>query len=212
MNRFFPVGLIAVIFSSCGPAPAASDLNSGAIPVGQFHGYESMSSFFRQKLLDADDPRTDMFELGIFLGTRDPASLPALLGGFSGDGADNGYRNGVPNAMNSAVWYLVMQRLAGALASYCIDPASALGGSYKLNPALESVLTPVCAWPATPPEDLDHLWQYVVGYHAPESEKAVWKQLLEEFRSAVPDDAPGKWLTKTSLETMFLNPYFLLKQ
>lgn len=203
--------LILISICSCGPAgqPDISKLASGGIPIGQFRGYESISEVVKQRLLDPLDPSTDVFELGIFLGTRDAQSLPALLGAFSGDGPENTYRNGIPNAMNTAVWYLVAQRLSKQMSSYCTDPAPVFGADYKLSPEVVLLVQKVCQWPATSDDDLGLYWDRVMGAFAPPSEREAWLALLGELRPL--EAIGGETVLKLGSETLLLNPYFHLK-
>ncbi len=45
--------------------------------------------------------------------------LPVLLGGFSGEGLQNDFRNGTPNAMNILLWQIVLSKFAGDVATSC---------------------------------------------------------------------------------------------
>lgn len=198
------VGMWALA-GGCGPREVAdvSLAMSAGVPIGQFRGYEATSQILRQRLLDQDDPKSDAFELGAFLGTTDPQSLPALLGGFSGDGIDNAYRNGVPNAMNTAVWYLVAQRVAGQMVAYCGDaPDQKFAGDYRLDPALFELVRRICA--AATPADLSAFWDRLMGAFAPDSERDAWLAFLAT--------QPLGGIVRTATMTVLLDPYFLLNQ
>ena len=188
-----------------------SRLDSAGAPLGAFRGYESVSSILRQRLLDPDDAATGRFELGVFLGTRDPLGLPALFGGFSGDGPDLAYRNGVPNAMNVAAWYLVAQRLTDQLAKSCATPAVKLNDTYALAPEIKDSLQSLCAWPETSDDELARFFDDMMGAFAPPSEKERWLAFLTSLRDMPPGVATGASVVKTASATIFLHPNFLLQ-
>lgn len=208
-GRIVLVTLLFVL-TACGPSrPQFSQTASGAIPIGQFRGYEAMSNLIRQRLLDPDAASTDTFELGIFLGTRDSSGLPALMGAFSGDGPDNAYRSGVPNAMNTAIWYIVAQRIARQMSYYCTDAAPVFGVDYRLADAVMALTQSFCQWPQTSDLELSAYWQQVVGAFAPESEKSAFIEFMGSLRGE--SSVNGEAALKTATEIIFLNPYFLLK-
>lgn len=209
--------IMTLIIACCGsihacghPEPVLSEVAAATTPPGQFRGYEALSQVVKQRLLDSQHSATDRFELGVFLGTRDPQGLPALLGGFSGDGPTLAYRNGVPNAMNTAVWYLVGQRLSEQLASYCTNPHQTFGDQYALDVEVEGMVQALCAWPATSPSDLVHFWDRVMGAFAPDKERDLWLAYVETMRTLPADNDIGTTVVKAASETLFLHPYFLL--
>jgi hypothetical protein len=183
-----------------------SQAHGASAPAGQLRGYEAVSAILRQRLLDPTDAATDRFELGIFLGSRDPQGLPVLLGGFTGGGPDLAYRGGVPNAMNVALWYLVAHRVGGALAALCDAPDALLGDAYALAPETKAALLPLCAWPATTVSQLGAFFDRLMGAFPAPGERDAWLTFLETQRG----EPGGGAFVRTATRTILLHPDFLL--
>ncbi len=136
--------------------------------------------------------------------TSDPG-LSYLLGVWDDFGTQHVFRNGLPNPVNTLVWYTSLSSLADDLAANC-GPAPKIVSNAEFAKALSAI----CQWPAaTAKTDSAMLgfWIALMGYDAPESEYDAWKSF---FLTSSYQNRPAPETVKAMTQAILLNPYFLI--
>lgn len=184
-------GLFLVAFS--GFCLAAQPVHAES---AQFKGLAAASRELSARIA----PKNAALELDLFLPGED---LGELLGTWAGFGSEHSFKNGVPNSLNMVIWHATLSRFAGALGDSCAAPRLAL------NPRFLGTLRKLCAWPAATAKDesvLLEFWLSVMGYNAPESEFAAWRDF---FRLSYGHRPAAETVAAMTL-AITMNPYFLL--
>lgn len=168
------------------------------VPNSQFKGIAAVSRELSSRIAPKDAP----IELGRFL----PAEgLDALLGSWANFGSEHGFRNGVPNSLNIVIWHATLSRFAAAVGESCAAPRLAL------HPKFQATLRKVCAWPSEAARSdavLQEFWLALMGYGAPETEFAAWRDF---FRAAYAGKPAAETVAAMTL-AITMNPHFLLHQ
>jgi hypothetical protein len=163
-----------------------------------------MTALLRERLIAPAAP----FDLSVYLGEGDVAERPLtrLLGAYDGVGLDNAYRNGRPNAANMALWHLVSTELARELGATCDAGATP---RWTLAQPAAAALAALCSWPSPAARSdaaLDALWDVLVRYDAPPSERDAWKAFARDPALT----ATGGAAVEALVTAILLNPYLLL--
>jgi hypothetical protein len=202
--------------SACDRAPVApgpgevSTTASGGRRVGGFKGYVVIDQQLRQRVVSPD--RADL-HLSRYLGSYNDefSGLVALLGGFAGPGGSSEFRNGDPNAMNMLLWELALGALAGDIAKNCAPPLAE--GTVPLSSSFAARLAPLCSWPdasAKTEANLQALWTGLMGFSAPPTEFAAWRDYFLGADSPYAQ-TPAAEAVEAMLTGIMLNPHFLLE-
>jgi hypothetical protein len=179
--------------------------------VGEFKGYEALNLYIIDHFFDLEVEVSRSFHLGVFIGAyRDLNGIATILGGFSGDGVENDFRNGKPNGMNTAVWKLAVKRFVYNLVD-CASPDDRKRGHYKISRHLRDLIVKTCQWPQVEKPYLTDLWTLLMGYQAPKSERDAWMALYLDVDSPFKEET-GEDTLRAMIMTIMLNPYFMLNQ
>ncbi len=171
---------------------------------GQFYGYTKTNQRLRNRLFPADS----RFSLRRYLGGED-TQLTELLGYSAGNGLNQDFRSGRPNAVNMTIWYIALQGLADELATFCYRNETEFPATSFLRPEAESDFQPICAWPAPEAKtetSLLKFWHRLLAFDAPRSEFEAWSTFVsKEFADTDVHEA----LPKMVLAALY-NPHFLI--
>jgi hypothetical protein len=166
--------------------------------TAQFKGLSVISKELTARIASDEDP----IELDRYM----PADgLDDLVGTWAAFGTEHKFQNGQPNAVNMVLLRLAFAGFARSLATSCTSP------QLLLNDAFFDMLEVLCSWPADQAKSeqvLTTFWLGLMGYNAPESEFAIWRDFVI--------GTYGKKKASEAIEGMtlalMLNPYFLLEQ
>lgn len=184
--------LLAIALALGLGAPAAMAQTS------QFKGLAAASRELSSRIAPKEAP----IELGQFLPAED---LDVLLGSWANFGSEHNFRNGVPNSLNMVIWHATLSRFAAAMGESCAKPRLAF------HPRFRATLQKVCAWPAPDAKTdaaLQDFWLALMGYGAPETEYAAWRDF---FRAAYAGKPAAETVAAMTL-AITMNPHFLLHQ
>jgi hypothetical protein len=168
----------------------------GHAESSQFKGLAAASRELSNRIAPKDAP----LELGRYLPGDD---LCELLGTWSSFGTEHSFRNGAPNSLNMVVWHATLSRFAKEMGDSCAAPRMAL------HPRFLATLGKICAWPAAAAKAepvLQEFWLSLMGYNAPESEFAAWR----DFFLASYARRPAAETVAAMTLAITMNPYFLL--
>jgi hypothetical protein len=186
---------VPALLAAAGVA-AALCAGSALAQTSTFKGLAAASRELSSRIAPKEAP----LELERFMPADD---MEELLGTWSNYGSEHNFRNGVPNALNMVIWRVTLTRFADALAASCGAPQLAL------HPQFLATLARLCAWPAPEARSeavLTAFWLALMGYSAPESEYAAWRDFfLREFAAR----PAGETIAAMTLG-ITMNPYFLL--
>jgi hypothetical protein len=172
-------------------APGASQAQSS-----QFKGWATISRELSVRIAPAGKP----LDLDQFL----PAEgMDDLLGTWSTYGAEHIFRNGVPNALNLAIWHVTLSGLAEAMGQSCAAPR------LTFHETFIATLQKLCAWPAAQARDeqvLLDFWTGVMGYNASEEDYTAWRDFfLREYAA----ETAAKTIAAMTL-AITMSPRFLM--
>jgi hypothetical protein len=186
--------LVILFFSTM--AAASTSMNDS----GEFWGYRMTN----RKLLQSIIREGEDFELYRYLGS---SKLADLLGFFPSNEVDGKFRNGKPSAANVMLWGLMMENFSKAIGDTCYGQ----GVSHSFRDQFVTDLLTLCKWPSMEAKDpalWDRLWFSLMFYDAPPEELEAWKQL---FLTGDFDSASANEVLSSAVFTVFLNPYYLLR-
>ncbi len=178
---------------------------SAKILSSQFWGYEAINSVLKERLFIENTK----FSFGSFVGSPE---LGKLLGYYSGDGVEDGFRNGDPNPTNMALWNLGFTSLATWMSQVCDETQPDDAVFKELQADVVSSLQALCSWPADGARNeanLARIWEILIGYETPESEYLAWTNYLLSNEYA---NEKGKVVLQEALTMAWLNPHFLLRR
>jgi hypothetical protein len=164
--------------------------------TSQFKGLAAVSRELSSRIA----PRHAPLELDRFLPAED---LDVLLGSWTGFGGEHNFKNGVPNALNMVIWHATLSRFAAAMGESCAQPR------LEFHPRFRATLRKICAWPAPEAQSeaaLAEFWLALMGFGAPETEYAAWRDF---FRAAYAGKPAAETVAAMTL-AIALNPHFLL--
>jgi hypothetical protein len=164
----------------------------------QFKGLAAASRELSSRIAPKEVP----IDLRQFLPAED---LDVLLGSWANFGSEHSFRNGVPNSLNMVIWHATLSRFAAAIGESCARPRLAL------HPRFGATLAKVCAWPAAGAQSdatLEEFWLALMGYGAPETEYAAWRDF---FRASYAGKPAAETVAAMTL-AITMNPHFLLHQ
>lgn len=215
LNAIFFMGILT---AGCSRSDQGSETKAGGNRVGEYRGYVAINQIIRTRFFESKDLSNSFF-LGRYVGSYSDTfeGLPILLGGFSGEGLHNDFRNGTPNGMNILLWQIVLSKFADDVAASCGTDNNPvyLGYSYsfKYNSQLAARLKPLCTWPSATAKEEDNLlqlWLSVMSFDAPKEEYEAWRDFFLASTSPFANGS-NKDVLKAMLRAMLLNPYFLLE-
>lgn len=192
-----------------------------AYRVGQFKGYEYVSRFLFERLLDPQDGRNRSFELAPYFG--EPfviaGGLSSLLGSYSGQGTSNDFRNGIPNGVNMLLWHLGFVAFGQAVGQVCDDmdgeihPSIQSATVIQLAPMLTTALQAICSAgnnSTMQAAALEQVWIAVFAYDLPQREMQAFVAFYTADTTYM--GASGHEQIAMAINGMLLNPLFLLSR
>ena len=203
-SKFFGSLVVVTVFLLSGHV-------MGTESPADLQGFSQVNKNLQDRLFSADVPNP--FSLGRYIGG---SNIGKLMGYYQGNGLTSGFYNSQPNATNMLLWYLAFEGLSTDLSKICQKPEQTSenpsGVILQLNDFYKSKLQGLCAWPETQSRNetaLSALWLATMSYDAPQEEYDAWKAFLlsDEFLHVNSEAA-----IKAMLKSIFLNPYFLLRQ
>ncbi|MCX6129310.1 MAG: hypothetical protein NTX25_09650, partial [Proteobacteria bacterium] len=139
-----------------------------------------------------------------------PADLESLMGAFSEIIGHSSQESATPNAVNSLLWQIAMEGQAKDLAEMvCLPSSISLLQAEFYNPAHNLCSDPVNLLSAG--QDLEDLWLAIARYDAPEAEMRAWIADEQAEDGILASASSGKERVSQLLQSIFLNPYFLLE-
>ena len=187
--------------------------------VGQFRGYELINLQLSARLLDPTILQNRYFEFSRFFAESYPlpGGLASLLGGYSGSGTTDDFRNGTPNGVNMLLWHLGFFSLAQDLGQVCTSGSPEItthvpgGINYQLDAPVFSALHAICDAghdQTAQVAALQAVWMAVHSYDLPEEEMQAFSAFFSgdaDYLAAAPAAQIGM-----AVNGVFLNPLFLL--
>jgi hypothetical protein len=183
------IGAALLALSSALTTPVAAQ-NS------QFKGWAAISRELSTRLAPPDTP----LNLHQFVPADD---LDELLGTWNRFGDEHTFQNGSPNSVSMVIWRVALSGFAKSVAGSCAQPR------LTFNDRFLRTLRALCRWPAMEAKTdavLQEFWFSVMGYNAPQSEYAAWREFFL-----------GRYASRPAAETIdamtlaiTMNPFFLL--
>ncbi len=193
---FFVLGLLIACGPRNGAEENASDLRVAGRRVGGFKGLGEIEIILNERLSSAGNKIQMSYLLG-------PA-LNALLGAFTEGTTTSQFEAAAPNPVNVLLWDILMEKTAGQISQFSTGNYLDEGITRAMG---EIEKSPVDADAST---SLRDIWQVVMRYDAPESEREAWLTAIQQ-----PDTdwrkAEGRYRTQAVLQSLFMHPYFLLE-
>jgi hypothetical protein len=162
----------------------------------QFKGWAAVSRELSTRLAQ---PGTSL-NLHQFLPADD---LDELLGTWNRFGDEHTFQNGSPNSVSMVIWRVALSGFAKSVAGSC--------GQARLtfHERFLTTLRTLCQWPAEEGKAdavLQEFWFSVMGYNAPQSEYAAWREF---FLTSYAKRSAAETISAMTL-AITMNPYFLL--
>jgi hypothetical protein len=184
------LGIAAMLFVSAA-TPTASQAQSA-----QFKGWSAITRELSTRLAP---PGTEL-DLYQFIPADD---LDDLLGTWYRFGDEHTFQNGSPNSVSMVIWRVALSGFARSVAGSCTRPR------LEFQARFVATLKTLCRWPAPDAKSdavMMDFWLGVMGYNAPESEYAAWREfVLKTYR-----DRPAAETIEAMTLAITMNPYFLL--
>jgi hypothetical protein len=129
--------------------------------------------------------------------------LDELLGTWNRFGDEHTLQNGSPNSVSMVIWRVALSGFAKSVAGSC--------GQARLtfHERFLATLRKLCRWPAAEAKSdavLQEFWFSVMGYNAPQSEFAAWREF---FLTSYASRPAAETIDAMTL-AITMNPYFLL--
>lgn len=174
--------------------------------MGEFRGVAAIDAILRDTIVKDPSFRFSHFVPGIvYLGDNsDIPSQIALMGGFLGEGKNQKYKSGKPDAVNTTLWILSLRNFSLAMVSgkvftdeYLKEPLAVCKSS-RDKKILERCL--------------GDIWDFILFASSPPSaEKKFWLQSsTDDLLNASSESERVTKLTE-ALVIAFMNPYFILQ-
>lgn len=193
--------------------------------VGEFRGFQAISHTIAARV--AKVPAT--FALTRYLAPSAQSATP-LLGAYVITNNVGGFENGKANALNMALWHLILIGFAADVGTSCAPPAlppapTAGQGSdtvapssppvpvQKFSDAFLAKLAPLCAWPAPGAKDetvMKKYWNALMGFQAPASAFTAWRNWFIQHPQY--DAMPAEKVLSAMTLAIVMQPYFLLSK
>jgi hypothetical protein len=211
------LGIVGCSQISRKPKETTSHLNVGGNRVGQFSGIFSINQKLQTRLLESTQANQN-FHAGIYLNPSRQyrvEGLENLLGAFEGEGINQGFRNGNPNAMNMLLWQIIGFGFANDMAASCSNQMvpEYFNNRYKFKIDFAKRFNVMCRWPDPEVKNESTLldfWLAFISYDAPKAEFDAWRDLFLDPASPFAQVSPDVAIS-AMVRTMFLNPYFILE-
>lgn len=211
-NSFVIAALGLVFFSTngChGERQESSTLKSLGNRTGQLRGFIAINQAIRDRML-ADDPTSQFFSVGSYIGQggTNLEGVSVILGGFTGIGPANRFRNGQPNAMNLLLWDRALTGFAKSLSFVCVTNSFS---GVNVKPEFSAQLVRLCTWPSDDAKAvMNNVWDTAMGLNDFDTEKDEWKEFFQSDSSPY-KDATSFETVEAMLRAVFLHPFFLLE-
>ena len=199
----------AALVGSCGPkhhddddAPAPSPeikLDDAANDKElRLRGFAELSSLVESAILTTKGE----FSLSTYLG-----SLTDLLGFYSANPANPGWRNVSANTISTATHFLAFDELALDLANECDTPDASRAHLHSiLKPEFQAVLLKYCTDPHLSVDEYNQLWTFLSGGVVPTAELQAWREELQKA-----EDRPVKERFELLVTMAMTSPWFIFK-
>ncbi len=189
---------------ACAAMLAASAMFAASIVIAtrseaqhaQFKGWAAVSKELSTRLAA---PGTTL-NLQQFVPADD---LDDLLGTWYRFGDEHTFQNGSPNSVNMVIWRVTLSGFAKSVAGSCGRPR------LSFHERFLTTLRALCRWPAAEAKKdsvLMGFWFSVMGYNAPETEYAAWREF---FLTTYANRSAAETIDAMTL-AITMNPYFLL--
>jgi hypothetical protein len=162
----------------------------------QFKGWAAVSRELSTRLAAPGAP----FDLQKFVPADD---LDELLGTWNRFGDEHTLQNGSPNSVSMVIWRVALSGFAKSVAGSCGQPR------LPFHERFLTTLRKLCRWPAAEAKSdavLQEFWFSVMGYNAPQSEYAAWREF---FLTSYTSRSAAETIDAMTL-AITMNPYFLL--
>jgi hypothetical protein len=129
--------------------------------------------------------------------------LDDLLGTWYRFGDEHTFQNGSPNSVSMVIWRISLSGFAKSVADSCAAPR------LPFHQRFLTTLRTLCAWPADAAKTdavLQDFWFGIMGYNAPETEYAAWR----DFFLITYAHRPAAETIDAMTLAITMNPYFLL--
>ncbi len=129
--------------------------------------------------------------------------LDELLGTWNRFGDEHTLQNGSPNSVSMVIWRVALSGFAKSVAGSCGQPR------LTFHERFLTTLRKLCRWPAAEAKSdavLQEFWFSVMGYNAPQSEFAAWREF---FLTSYASRPAAETIDAMTL-AITMNPYFLL--
>lgn len=179
------------MLAAASASPAASQAQHS-----QFKGWAAISRELSTRLAQ---PGTAL-DLYQFVPADD---LDDLLGTWNRFGDEHAFQNGSPNSVSMVIWRVALSGFAKSVAASCATPR------LDFHRQFLATLRTLCRWPAAEAKVdtvLLNFWLSVMGYNAPESEYAAWR----DFFLTTHAQRPAVETIDAMTLAIAMNPYFLL--
>ena len=162
----------------------------------QFKGWAAVSRELSTRLAAPGAP----FDLHRFVPADD---LDELLGTWNRFGDEHTLQNGSPNSVSMVIWRVALSGFAKSVAGSCGQPR------LTFHERFLTTLRKLCRWPSADAKTdavLQDFWFSVMGYNAPQSEYAAWREF---FLTSYASRSAAETIDAMTL-AITMNPYFLL--
>ena len=162
----------------------------------QFKGWAAVSRELSTRLA----PPGTSLDLQQFVPADD---LDELLGTWNRFGDEHTFQNGAPNSVSMVIWRVALSGFARSVAGSCGQPR------LTFHERFLTTLRTLCRWPAAEAKSdavLQEFWFSVMGYNAPQTEYAAWRDF---FLTRYANRSAAETIDAMTL-AITVNPYFLL--
>jgi len=162
----------------------------------QFKGWAAISRELSTRLA----PPGTLLNLHQFVPADD---LDELLGTWNRFGDEHTFQNGAPNSVSMVIWRVALSGFARSVAGSCGQPR------LTFHERFLATLRTLCRWPvagAKADPVLQEFWFSVMGYNAPQTEYAAWREF---FLTSYANRSAAETIEAMTL-AITMNPYFLL--
>lgn len=111
-----------------------------------------------------------------------PMGLVPLMGYYSADPANPGWKNVSANTISTATYLIAFDSLALDLAKFC-DPESSSKQQIEFKDSFKTVMTRYCTTPDLSESDFQEIWQGLTASLVPISEFKPWMENLKAVAS-----------------------------
>ena len=191
-------------------ATGGSTLADAGVEVGGLKGAKVIETIVKGRILSPEGGKD--FLLTQFIGDPNENGLESLMGGFSGSLGDSSLVSVAPNSVNVILWRLAMRRLAQHFATLADDEITTPHSPSPLDDqyfaAAKLLLDPPPSTDAERRTLLRNLWLSAMRFDAPQAEMNAWIDAV--LAESALSQLKRKDFLALLLETIFVDPYFLL--